>query len=219
MARVSRKHQPGEYFHVLNRGSLRARLFQTEGDYRAFVAVLATAVDRFQLPLLSYCVMPNHWHLVIRPETLRHLSVSLQWLTTTHAVRWCKAHPRPGPGPVYQGRFRSIAVEPDFHLARVCRYVERNARAADLVGHAEDWYWGSAYQRRAQGTGPALVPLTFMPDDEWLEYLNAAYSDLTVPQAIRLNRPFGGDDWIRRHYGDLPRYKRGRPKQMGTDPI
>lgn len=198
---------------------MRARLFDTAGDFQAFVQVLSEAVTRFELPLLAYCAMPNHWHLVVRPADHSHLSTTMQWLTTTHATRWCRVHPRSGPGPVYQGRFRSIAVEPNFHLARLCRYVERNASAADLAVRAEEWPWGSAYQRVNASPGPALVPLCFMQDDEWLGYLNETHQDLAVRRAIRLNHPFGEDDWVKIQCEALPRRPRGRPKKMGTDPI
>ena len=130
MPRRARVVQPNAYYHVVNRGSLRARLFYSARDYRSFIRVLADTVDRFQLPLLSYCVMPNHWHLVLRPENAEHLSKSMHWLTCTHAHRWCHTHERSGPGPLYQGRYKAIHVQPDVHLMRACRYVERNALKA-----------------------------------------------------------------------------------------
>jgi putative transposase len=196
----------------MNRGSVRSRLFLGAHDYRAFIAVLSETIERFGLPLLSYCLMPNHWHLVVRPESQRHLSVSLQWLTGTHANRWCRAHDRDGPGPVYQGRFRSIAVAPNVHLARVCRYVERNALKAALVPRAEDWPWSSANQRIRNGNSPPLVPLQFLTPEIWLEFLNVASKDTAVEAAIRLNRAFGDEEWLQsKGIGAVP--PRGRPRK------
>src|SRR5690606_17599150 len=219
MARLSRKRQPGRFFHVINRGSVRARLFHTPDDYRAFVRVLTEAVAAYGLPLLAYCVMPNHWHLVVRPLNVRHLSATMHWLTTTHAVRWCRAHARVGPGPVYQGRFRSIAVQPDLHLARLCRYVERNARAAGLSKRAEDWPWGSAFQRATGEPGPELLPLEFLPDAEWRAFLNEPHIDLAIARSIRLNPPFGDEAWLKAHAGGLIVRPPGPPRKTGTGPV
>lgn len=213
MPRRARVVQPNEYYHVVNRGSLRARLFYSARDYRSFIRVLADTVDRFQLPLLSYCVMPNHWHLVLRPENAEHLSKSMHWLTCTHAHRWCHTHERSGPGPLYQGRYKAIHVQPDVHLMRACRYVERNALKAKFVARAEDWCWGSANQRVRTCHTPKLLPLPFLPMESWLGCLNDASDDEGFAEAIRKNRPFGDDDWAG------PRARLGRPNKVNPSPI
>ncbi|MDQ3169871.1 MAG: transposase [Acidobacteriota bacterium] len=187
--------QPDEYYHVLNRASVRARLFYAARDYRAFVRILSDTVDEFDLQLLSYCVMPNHWHLVVRPRNAQQLSKSMHWLTCTHAHRWCKGHDRNGPGPLYQGRYRAIHVEPDIHLLRACRYVERNALKARLVDRAQDWRWCSAHQRLRNGLAPRLMPLPFLTPESWIRCLNESPDDDSFAAAIRQNRPFGSDDW------------------------
>lgn len=212
MPRRARVVLPHEYYHVVNRGSLRARLFYTARDYRTFIRVLADTVDAFQLPLLSYCVMPNHWHLVLRPEHAQHLSKSMHWLTCTHAHRWCHAHERSGPGPLYQGRYKAIHVQPDFHLLRACRYVERNALKAKFVARAEDWRWCSANQRVRTCDAPRLQPLTFLSPEEWLQCLNESDDDAAFAEAIRTNRPFGDEEWAG------PRARRGRPKMNKANP-
>ena len=197
MPRRARAVQPEEYYHVMNRGSLRARLFYTAGDYRAFVRLLSDTVDRFELPLLSYCVMSNHWHLIVRPAHATHLSKSLHWLTSTHAHRWCHAHERNGPGPLYQGRFKAIQVQPGMHLLRACRYVERNALKARLVDHAEDWRWCSANQRVRNGIAPRLLPLPFLSPAAWMRCLNESPDDDAFATAVHKNRPFGDEEWIK----------------------
>lgn len=197
MPRRARSLQVGEYYHVLNRASLRATLFFTQSDYRAFMTLLHETVRRHRLPLVSYCLMPNHWHLVVRPLNHTVLSTSMHWLTCTHAVRWCKAHVRTGCGPLYQGRFKSIPVEPDFHLLRLCRYVERNASHAKFCPRAEDWPWSSAYQRVKKQPRPGLMPLPFFEHDSWLRFVNGAEFDPAVAEAIRKSRPFGSEEWAR----------------------
>ena len=86
------------------------------------------------MPVLSYAIMPNHWHLVVKPEHDGTLSKYLQWLTVTHVRRWHSHHHTAGTGPIYQGRFKSFPVQEDDHFLTVCRYVERNAYTEP--GHA-----------------------------------------------------------------------------------
>lgn len=220
MPRRARSLQDGDYYHVLNRGSVRARLFYDPSDYEAFLRLLGETVRRFELPLLSYCIMPNHWHLVVRPATHSQLSRSLHWLTCTHAVRWCRVHERKGPGPVYQGRFKSIPVEAGRPLMRVCRYVERNAHAANLTERAEEWHWSSANQRLANRQSPALVAMEFLIANDWLGTLNTPRKDRDVARAIRQSRPFGSKQWAAARvsaWGLSESGARGRPKARKLD--
>src|SRR5438874_4340669 len=94
----------GYVYHVLNRGVGRATLFNKPGDYHAFVKVLRQARDWRLVRLLAYCLMPNHWHLVLWPRQDGDLSEHLRWLTVTHTQRWHAHRHSSGTGPVYQGR-------------------------------------------------------------------------------------------------------------------
>ena len=98
----------------------------------------------------AYCVMPNHWHLVVQAKKRSDLSTWMQWVTVTHTHRWHAHYHSAGEGALYQGRFKSFPAQEDVHFLIVCRYVEGNARRADLVDRAEDWRWGYLW---AQGTG------------------------------------------------------------------
>jgi REP element-mobilizing transposase RayT len=117
----------------------RTTLFHKPGDYAAFEAVLRQAKDWQPMRLLAYCLMPNHWHLLLWPHGDGELSEFLRWLTLTHTQRWHAHHHSAGSGPIYQGRFKSFPVQEDEHLLRVCRYVERNGLRAGLAERAEGW--------------------------------------------------------------------------------
>jgi putative transposase len=130
MPRRPRFASAGYVFHVLNRAAGRRRIFENDADYAAFERVLHTAGERVPMRLLAYCVMPNHWHLVLWPRGDDDLSEYMRCLTVTHTQRWHLAHGTSGTGPLYQGRFKSFPVEADEHFYRVCRYVERNALPA-----------------------------------------------------------------------------------------
>jgi putative transposase len=88
----------------LNRGHGRCRLFETDRDYQAFIEVLVLACQRFPgVRLLAYCVMPNHWHLVLSPTADGELGAFMRWMTQTHAQRWRHAKRTVGHGSLYQG--------------------------------------------------------------------------------------------------------------------
>src|SRR5262249_46502847 len=106
----------GRYvYHVLNRAVGRATLFRKDADYLAFEAILREALDWQPLRVLSYCIMPNHWHLVLWPRRDGELSEYLRWLTVTHTQRWRAHHRTSGTGPLYQGRFKSFPIQQDEH--------------------------------------------------------------------------------------------------------
>lgn len=216
MPRLARQLQLADYYHVINRGNLRAQLFDADRDYLAFIGLLDETIESFGLPVLAYCLMPNHWHLVVMSVTPSILSRSMHWLTGTHAVRWSKSHERPGPGHVYQGRFKSVPVQPDASVWRVARYVESNARSAKFVRHAEDWPWCSASQRIRNCERPRLQPLQFGPLESWLRYVNQESADEDIRAAVRRGRPIGSEEWItarREALGLPPLRPRGRPRR------
>jgi len=177
-------------------------LFDQPGDYEAFERVVEETVARTGIRLLCYCVMPNHWHLMVWPQKDGELSDVLRWLTVTHTQRWHAHRGTAGTGPVYQGRFKSFPVQSDEHFLTVARYVERNAVRADLVARAEDWRWSSLWRRRQGGALTAQVlsrwPVAMPPD--WVRRVNRA---LTVGELDALRRsvqrgqPYGSDHWVR----------------------
>jgi putative transposase len=121
MGRALRADEGGLVHHGLNRANARLRIFGKDGDYEAFEAVLAQAQGRFGTRILAYCVLPNHWHLVLWPRANGELPRFVGWLTLTHTQRWHAQHHIVGSGHLYQGRFKSFAVEVDEHLFNVGR--------------------------------------------------------------------------------------------------
>lgn len=184
-------------FHVLNRGVRRLRLFDRPGDYRAFLKVFREAQERIPLRCLAYCLMPNHFHLVLWPRTDTELSEFMAWLTATHSKRWHAWRRTAGTGHVYQGRYKAFPVSGDTNFLRLCRYVERNALRAGLVARAEDWRWSSLAQRtrRLSTIDLAEWPVTRPPD--WLDLvqLDVAEETEALRQAGRRGSPYGPRDW------------------------
>src|SRR5687768_12060974 len=110
----------GLIFHVLNRSAKRAELFSRPSHYREFENLIIEARRQMEISLLAYCLMPNHWHLVLWPDRDGLLSKFMQLVTFTHAMRWNASRGISGAGAVYQGRYKAIPVQHDRHFLRLC---------------------------------------------------------------------------------------------------
>ena len=218
MPRPRRTQAAGQTFHAMNRGAKRAAIFDESADYRAFVAVLTEALERFAVALYAYCLMWNHWHFVLSPQEDRALSRFMHWLETTHARRWQTFRKREGQGAVYQGRFKSIPVCDDEHFLWVCRYVERNPVRAGLVDSCEKWRWSSAGQRLRGDPEPRLIQWPIPVPADWIERVNTPQTEAeleAVRRAIGNGKPLGSEAWCDAiekalRGGQEPR-RRGRP--------
>ncbi len=197
MPRAVRLIEAGTIYHVLNRGNARRALFAKDADFLAFLKLLDEALERYPVDLLAYCLMGNHWHLLLRPRTDESLSRMMAWLTVTHARRHHAHHPSPGSGHVYQGRFKSFPVQSDEHFLTVARYVHANPLRARLVGRAQDWRWSDL-------PGRGDVPLTEWPVDRprnWLRLVNEPLpppAQDAVETSLRRGTPFGSPAWVKR---------------------
>ena len=190
-------------YHVLNRRVGRLELFEKPTDYAAFENILAEAYIQTKIRIVAYCLMPNHWHLLLWPMQDGELSEVLRWITVTHTQRWHAHHHSAGTGPVYQGRFKSFPVQTDEHFLTVARYVERNALRAKLAERAEDWQWSSLW-RRIQ-TDPKFTSwLSTWPIErprDWATIVNHPHtaSELEALRgSVQRGRPFGDEGWVRR---------------------
>jgi putative transposase len=223
---MGRPHRltPGGYvYHVLNRANAGLTLFHEDADYLAFELVLGQALERVPgVRLLTYCLMPDHWHLVLWPRGDGQLSAFGHWLTLTHTQRWHTCHPEAGRGHLYQGRYKSFPVEQDVHFLHLCRYVERNALRAGFVRRAETWRWcGLWHRQQAERPSPWLLtdwPVT--PGPGWLREVNRAQkaAELAGLQlCVRRGRPYGAEAWCRRSAHRLGLEStlrpRGRPRK------
>lgn len=223
MPRGPRNAPGGMVFHALNRGNNRATIFTTASDYLAFVKVVKESLLIVPIRVLAYCILPNHWHFVLWPETDTQLSSFMHQMTTTHVQRWRGFRHTEGLGHLYQGPFKSFPVEDDNHFWTVCRYVERNARRANLVDRVEDWRWGSALARW-HPRHPAALPLSPWPvgmPTNWLEWVNEPLTEAevrAVRESVRRSTPYGSDGWTQRTAEQLglehTLRPRGRPRHM-----
>lgn len=204
MPRQPRAAPGGYVYHALNRAVARLPLFEKDGDFDAFERVLVEAHEKHPTRLLAYCLMPNHWHLVVWPAADGELTAFLRWLTHTHTQRWHAHHHTAGTGHLYQGRFKSFPVQEDDHLYTLLRYVERNPLRAGLVRRAEDWRWCSLAHRLGR-PGDRVAPLLHrwplpLPSD-WVERVNRPETEAELAdlrQSAGRGRPYGSGRWQRR---------------------
>lgn len=223
MPKRLRRGLQGAAFHVMNRAVRKTILFQRDEDYDAFIRVVVQSLKLFKIGIISFELMPNHWHFVITCDRIEEVSNWMHWVNGTHANRWNGAHGTRGSGAVYQGRFRAVPIQSGASLIRVCRYVERNALRKGLVSDAEKWKWSSLY---SACNNCDLIPLVEWPipkPSNWLEIVNSdemshEFDDLRA--SIRRNQPIGDPDWkkaVAPFIGQSMR-RRGRPKKMVPTP-
>jgi REP element-mobilizing transposase RayT len=140
MGRRPRNDFAGATHHVMNRGVDRARIFFGDADRVEFGRRLAEIHDRFGVEVVAYCLMPNHYHLLVHTPTgdlskaMHHLSLTYTRHTNDRLGR---------DGPLFRGRYHSIVVSTDAYLACAARYIHRNPLALSGVEHPADYRWSS----------------------------------------------------------------------------
>lgn len=140
MARPLRLSFPGAVYHVTSRGNARHDIVADDRDRSQWLSLLAHVVDRYGWLCHAYCLMDNHYHLVI--ETPKpNLSIGMRQLNGRYTQAYNRRHEQ--VGHVFQGRFTAILVEKDAHLLELCRYVVLNPVRAKIVSHPRLWVWSS----------------------------------------------------------------------------
>lgn len=207
----------GGCYHLINRGNNKAVVFHQPADFRSFLALIDRAQKRLPLKLLAYCLMPNHFHLVVSPDGPHDISRWVHWLTTTHTHRH---HLYYGTsGSVWQGRFRAFPIKNDGHLLTVMRYVERNALRAGLVERAEHWSWGSLALRMTGASTDRLAESPVALPACWSALVNEPQSPTELKalrNCVNRQRPYGDPGWVdetcKCSRGERPSRPRGRPR-------
>ena len=218
MPRRPRVNTGGFAYHVINRAVARDRMFHKDADYAAFEKILSEVHKRLPTRMLGYCLMPNHWHLVLWPESDGELSQFMRLVTVTHTQRWHAHYHSAGTGPLYQGRFKSFPIEQDEHLLTVLRYVERNPLRSKMVDAAQKWPWSSLAKSRLADAPAWLLPHGQWPvrrRDDWVSWVNRPQSMTEVDAlatCIKRGRPYGSDTWVLRTVKALSLESTMRPR-------
>ena len=180
MARPLRIEFPGAVYHITARGNGRQAIYLDDTDRRHFLTVLSATVEKYNWRCHAYCLMGNHYHLLLEtPDP--NLSLGMRQLNGVYTQRFNRCHNR--VGHVFQGRFKSILVEKDSHLLELCRYIVCNPVAAGMVVNPAEYKW-SSYSYTAKS-----IP---QPDFLSLDWLLAQFS-MERREARRRYREFVDD--------------------------
>ena len=165
MARPLRLQFPGGIYHVTARGNDRQAIFEDDADCSVFLIVLASVVARYRVRCHAYCLMGNHYHLLLETPA-GNLSGAMRQLNGVYTQRFNRRHER--CGHVLQGRFGAQLVDGHAYLHEVCRYIVLNPVRAGLASHPRAWRWSSF--RATAGEGPVPGFLTI----DWVRALSGA---------------------------------------------
>ena len=199
MGRPKRIAKGNIVYHALNRANGRLHIFKKRQDFEAFESVLTDGIERYNMRLCGYCIMSNHWHLVLWPRQDGDLTNFMRWVTVTQTQRWHAAHGTSGTGHLYQGRFKSFPVQNSWRYLSLMQYVEANPLRAGIVERVEQWPWSSLAMRCGEekeialDNGPKRLP------SDWLQSVQAAvetHEQKTIEHCIKRGCPYGSKQWI-----------------------
>lgn len=200
MSRPKRITLGGYVYHVLNRANGRLKIFKKDGDFKAFEKIIAQGLDRFDMRVCGYCIMSNHWHLLLWPVEDGSLSDFMRWITLTHTQRYHASHGTTGIGHLYQGRFKSFPVQDEAYYYTVMRYIESNPVRAEIVTKAEDWSWSSFTVRQGYecpfdlSNGPVDLP------SNWNKLIDEPIGEKELDKlnySIKRGAPLGHSGWAK----------------------
>ena len=154
MSRPLRIEFEDAVYHVTTRGDRREPIFRGDADRRALLDLIAQAMDRFDAMVLAYCLMGNHYHLVLQTRQ-PNLSRLMRHINGVYTQSFNRRHGL--VGHLFQGRFNAILIDRDAYLLALCRYVERNPVAAGIAPSAMAWPWSSYRAHVGKAAPPAWL--------------------------------------------------------------
>jgi len=220
MSRIARTVAVDFPHHITHRGNYRQKVFTEKEDFVNYLKLVNKYASQNALSVLSYCLMPNHVHFIVVPDSSESLSKALNITQMVHAQYVNKK--RKLSGHLWQGRFYSCVLDEN-HLYAAVRYVERNPVRAKLVKNPWDWKWSSAKQH-AYNEKNDLIKLAeiskFIEVGNWREFLNEAVDEgflKEIRKNTKTGRPVGNADFVKKLEKSLKRrlsiLQRGRPRK------
>ena len=149
MSRPLRIEYPGAWYHVMNRGRRSENIYFVDADRNAFIKVLQEAAELWNIRIAAYCLMSNHYHLLIQTPD-GNLSRGMRHINGVYTQRFNRRHKK--EGQLFRGRYKAVLVEADSHLLEVMRYIHRNPLRAGMIKSLEEYCWSShlGYLSRAK---------------------------------------------------------------------
>lgn len=196
MPRIARGLADNMIYHIINRGNGKQEVFHKDKDYEAFIKLLQEAKKRFPVKLYGYCLMPNHFHLIVRPELGRNLSRLMQWVMTSHVRRYHRHYG--GSGHIWQGRYKSFMIQEDVHLLMTIRYTEGNPVRASLSRTARDWKWSSHNETIGERNKKIIDKIPIELPKRWSQYVDTPMIEKELEKlrkSVQRQTPYGKSEW------------------------
>ena len=214
MARPLRIEYPGAVYHITNRGNDKKAVFKDDEDRETFLKILAFVNKRYHWLCHAYCLMDNHYHLMIETPD-GNLSLGMRQLNGVYTQARNKRHNK--TGHLFQGRYKAILIQKDTHLLEVCRYVVLNPVRARMVEKPEDWKWSS--YRATAGKELPLPCLTTdwilgqfsrtraMAEKEYRQFVKWGIGKESIWNEVKGQAFLGDDDFVDSLADHLKRHK------------
>lgn len=214
MSRPLRIEYPGAVYHITSRGNDKQDVFLADEDRDGFLAILAAVNQRYNWLCHAYCLMDNHYHLMIETPD-GNLSIGMRQLNGVYTQACNKRHGK--TGHLFQGRFKAILIQKDTHLLEVCRYVVLNPVRAGMATDPGDWKW-SSYRATAGKENPhACLTRDWilgqfsrardMAEKKYQEFVTWGINKETIWNEVRGQTILGEDDFIESLVGHIKGYK------------
>ena len=187
MARRKTHFIPGHYYHIFNRGSNLGLIFREPENYRFLLSRVKKYSSRFNITVIAYCFMPNHYHFLLRQEGMESISKFVQRTFNSYTKAFNKVFHR--TGTLFEGSFKSIHIERDNHIIHLCRYIHRNPLEAGLVTNLDDWPYSNYLEwvGRRSGTlyDAKYVQTHFSNSEEYESFVLDYFPTKSVNQTIQ----------------------------------
>jgi putative transposase len=214
MARPLRIEYPGAVYHITARGNEKKDIFKDDHDRFALLDILETINKRYHWLCHAYCLMDNHYHLLIETPD-GNLSIGMRQLNGVYTQFFNRRHKR--TGHLFQGRYKAILIQKDSHLLEVCRYVVLNPVRGGMVARPEEWRWSSyrATAGRARGH-PCLTtdwvlgqfsPSRVTAEKQYRQFVRWGVGKVPIWTAVKRQAILGEDEFVRKFGDYLKKHK------------
>ncbi|HXX80722.1 MAG TPA: transposase [Thermodesulfovibrionales bacterium] len=195
MPRIARAVAPGFPHHVVQRGNNRGDIFFSDEDRAVYLFLLKTYSEKWGSAILSYCLMPNHVHLLVRPSSESSLQKTMQGVTLCYTQHINRKYRR--TGRLWESRYHSCIIDQEAYLWAVARYVEQNPVRAAIVRNPQDYRYSSAPAQFGLVLDPVLSEDLF-PEIQREEYVDFIQQPVIsqaemkkIRRSVRTGRPLG----------------------------
>lgn len=218
MPRIARILIENYPHHITQRGTNHSKIFLDNSDRRLFLANLKELSTRFSVKIWAYCLMQNHFHLLLVPSNSNGISKFIHGITFKYAQHFNRKYGR--TGRLWENRFFSCPVDKDSYLWAVTRYIENNPVRAKLVANAEEWLWSSA-GAHINNKKDLILDAGWLTEKEIGDYISFCKEDIPcdkIRKSTSSGRPFGSAAFVeeigKRINRNLKPRKAGRPRKV-----